>query len=167
MRSLAMVISLSSILAPAGAHAQEIPTDAQVRLEMVLRFKNGSYQLEERLTSNDSRSFVLRRSELPWGEGRSLHLDTFIPDSGGAKLAGTPLGPPARDTVRLEAGGSLSGQLNLGKHFAGLEKMVPLHPLVIHWAYQFRAAEPAVAGPWQAGSFVIPRGGLADGAALP
>jgi hypothetical protein len=166
MRKRVTITSILSILAAGGAHSQEPATGAKVRLEVVLTFKNGSYQVEEMLKSDDSRAFVLRRSQLPWGEGRSLYLDTFIPDSRGVKLGSTPLGPPAHDKVSLEAGGSLSGELNLNKRFVGLEKILALHPVIIHWAYQFQAAEPAVAGEWQAGSFVIPRGGLPEGGAL-
>jgi hypothetical protein len=161
-----MTIGILSVLAASGAHSQEPATGAKVRLEVVLSFKNGSYQLDEVLKSNDSRAFELRRNQLPWGEGRSLYLETFIPDSGGAKLARTPLGPPTSDRVRLEAGRSLSGELKLNKRFVALEKMLALHPVILHWAYQFQAAEPAVAGEWQAGAFVIPKGGLPEGGVL-
>jgi len=161
-----ITIGILSILVAAGAHPQEPATGAKVRLEVVLSFKNGTYQLEEVLKSDDSRAFELRRSQLPWGEGRSLYLDTFIPASNGAKLGGTPLGPPTSDRVRLEAGRSLSGELNLNKRFVSLEKMLTVHPVILHWAYQFQAAEPAVAGDWQAGAFVIPRGGLPEGGVL-
>jgi hypothetical protein len=68
--------------------------------------------------------------------------------------------------VTLEAGRSLSGELNLNKRFVSLEKMLATHPVIFQWAYRFRAAEPAVAGEWQAGAFVIPKGGLTEGGVL-
>ena len=166
MRNRVITIGILSVLAAGGAHSQEPAAGANVRLEVVLSVKNGSYQLEEVLKSDDSRAFELRRSQLPWGEGRSLYLDTFIPDSGGAKLATTPPGPPTSDRVTLEAGRSLSGVLILNKRFVALEKMLAVHPVIIQWAYQFRAAEPAAAGEWQAGAFVIPRRGLPEGGVL-
>ena len=166
MRRRRTVILMLSLVTPVGARAAEPATDANVRLQVLLTVKNGEYLLGETLTSADSRPFVLQSSELPWGEGRSLHLDTFIPDSRGAKLASSPLGPPPRGEIVLEAGRSLSGELNLNKVFIGLERMLDIHPVIIHWAYQFRATRPAAAAGWQAGSFVIPKGGLVEGVTL-
>jgi len=166
MRRRLTVIVMMSLLTPVGARAAQPATDANVRLEVLLTVKSGECLLGETLKSADSRPFVLQSSELPWGEGRSLHLDTFIPDSHGAKLGNSPLGPPPRGQIVLEAGRSLSGELNLNEVFIGLERMLTVHPVIIHWAYQFRASQPAAAAEWQAGSFVIPKGGLGEGVTL-
>ncbi len=168
MRTRMTVVYLTTlwILAAGAVRGQESDMTARVRLELVLAVKNGGYGLEGELRSEDSRTFVLRKVDLPWGEGRTLHLDTFIPDSRGAKLGRRPFSPPTRDAIRLEAERSLSGELNLGSVLVGLEETLRLHPVIIFWAYEFSTGDPRVAGEWQAGSFVIPKGGLPEGTTL-
>lgn len=157
MRRVLLAVSFLGILAGGGAHAQESDPGAQVRLELTLIPGEGSHRLRGVLKSDDKRSFTLLKSDLPWSDGRSLHFDTFIPDSRGAQLGRAPLPPPAGKKIQLAAGSSLAGELDLSAAFPGLESMLKVHPVIIHWAYQFNAVDPVSTGEWQAGSFVIPR----------
>jgi hypothetical protein len=159
-------VTLLWVLAARGLGAEESTLAANVRLDLSLALHEGNYWLEGTLSSQDSRTLVLRTAQLPWGEGRVLHLDSFIPDSGGAKLGQTPLSPFTRNLVTLEAGGSVSGALSLNGVFVGLDRMLKIHPVIIFWAYQLVAGDSGVASEWQAGSFVVPKGGLTEGATL-
>jgi hypothetical protein len=166
-KRMAMVnVSVALTLGAGALGAEESIPEAKVRLDLILAVREGRYRLEGTLTSQDSRTLVVRKAELPWGEGRCLHLDSFIPDSGGAKLAQWPRSRPTRDAVTLEAGGTISGALNLDTVFAGFDGMLKTHPVIIFWAYQVVAGDSRVTSEWQAGSFVVPKGGLGEGATL-
>jgi hypothetical protein len=44
--------------------------------------------------------------------------------------------------------------------------MLKIHPVIIFWAYRLVAGDSGVASERQAGSFVVPKGGLTEGATL-
>ena len=144
---IAAVTFLGLSLACGGS--ETINSDIQVELS-----NQKPLSLRVTLRSRAETSVTFRKYRLPWENRYSMILVAVTPH-GECLDRNLPIDDPSPERVTLEPNESLSGEINLQKHFGGLSNALKKSEIHLYWAYE--APKELNIARWSGGWILIPQ----------
>jgi hypothetical protein len=144
---IAAVVLLSLSLVCGGS--ETIPSDIQVELS-----NQKPLTLRVTLRSRAETRVTFRKYLLPWENRYSMILVAVTPH-GDCLDRNFPIDDPSPERVTLEPNESLSGEIDLHKHFGGLSKALKKSEIHLYWAYD--APKELNIAHWSGGWILIPQ----------
>jgi hypothetical protein len=144
---VAVAVFLAFSVTTGGSEA--LPSGIQVEL-------NSQKPLSLRVTlwSRADTSVTFRKYRLPWGNRYSTILVAVTPH-GECLDRNFPIDDPSPERVTFEPNESLTGEINLRKHFSGLDDALKKSDIHLYWAYE--APKELNIAQWSGGWILIPQ----------
>lgn len=152
---LLLLLLLQSIVG-AGQRQQSVASPATFDYEVRPLHVNEGWALSVKLTNPSRERLFVFLDSLPWESIESIILVAVTADRKQALLEETlPVDDVVPDTVGIDSGKSLRGQVLLSRRFPGLDTALRRGPVVLFWSFQVRMSNGQRLDR-QAGAFVLP-----------
>ncbi len=100
------------------------------------------WTLDIALTNETAKRLTMYRHSLPWIGWYSIVLLAAKTDAIGTVLERfCPVDDPGTETIAIQPGETLTGQISLVKHFPGFADAVKHREVIVFWSYQVQPVE--------------------------
>lgn len=148
IRYLTVAVAFLGLSLACGG-SETIPSGIQVEL-----IDQKPISLRVTLRSRAETRVTFRKYRLPWGNRYSTILVAVTPH-GECLNRNFPIDDPSPERVTFEPNESLSGEINLRKHFSGLDNALKKSDIHLYWAYE--APKELNIAKWSGGWILIPQ----------
>jgi hypothetical protein len=143
---MALLVALVGIgCAPPPEHPAAVPTALGKGTTMIVNVTEASGRmLDIQLTNDTGKALEVFKHSLPWVGFYSIVLVAVKTDAPGTVLErATPVDDPIVGTVTIQPGETLSGKIELDRHFPGLAGAIGQRDVVVFWTYQLQTVDGA------------------------